>query len=57
LLSSFSRFVYPAKTPPRFTLTHLTDITSIGGNGGGQQQEAPNPPVGPPENPGIFGFT
>ena len=39
---------------PKFTLTHLIDITSIGGNGGGQQQEAPNPPAVPPDNPGIL---
>ena len=37
---------------PKFSLTHFIDITSLGGNGG-QQQQAPAPAIVQPVDPGI----
>ena len=41
---------------PKFSLTHFIDITSLGGNGG-QQQQAPAPAIVQPVDPGIAAWT
>ena len=42
---------------PKFSLPHAIDITPLGGNGGGQQQQAPAPAFVQPVDPGIAAWT